>query len=161
SRFCWQTTWSFSAACVARAAHLMKPESLPALGCACASVRRAARAVTRLYDEALRRGAPNHAVHAAPSSRAYRNEPPRGPGEAAPPRIHPEPPLDPRQHQSLARPRHPDIQQPPGFLDLALALLRRLAITGDLVILHAHDVYARELQALGGVQREEVDAIGR
>ncbi len=32
----------------------MKPESLPALGCACASVRRAARAVTRLYDEALR-----------------------------------------------------------------------------------------------------------
>src|SRR5438552_2780030 len=32
----------------------MMPESLPALACACASVRRAARAVTRLYDEALR-----------------------------------------------------------------------------------------------------------
>jgi DNA-binding MarR family transcriptional regulator len=32
----------------------MMPESLPALACACASVRRAARVVTRLYDGALR-----------------------------------------------------------------------------------------------------------
>lgn len=30
------------------------PGSLPALGCTCASLRRAGRAVTQLYDEALR-----------------------------------------------------------------------------------------------------------
>ncbi len=30
------------------------PDALPTLGCACASLRRAARAVTQLYEEALR-----------------------------------------------------------------------------------------------------------
>src|SRR5438552_3985632 len=73
----------------------------------------------------------------------------------------PVPPLDPRQHQALPRSRHPHVQEPPRLLNLGLALVLGLAITGNLVILHPHDVHARELQALGGMQREEVDAIGR
>ena len=32
----------------------MKPDSLPDLPCLCASLRRASRALTQLYDEALR-----------------------------------------------------------------------------------------------------------
>src|SRR2546430_6536273 len=52
-------------------------------------------------------------------------------------------------------------QEAPRLLDLGLPILLRLAQSGNLVILHANDIHARELEALGRMQREEVDAIGR
>src|SRR5205823_2489322 len=42
------------AGCSRRAAVLMAAETLPALDCACASLRRAARAVTQAYEAALK-----------------------------------------------------------------------------------------------------------
>src|SRR5947208_7850316 len=80
--------------------------------------------------------------------------------ERASPRLQGEAALDPRQDQPLARPRHADIQKTPGLLDLGLAVLGGLAVAGDLVVLDSDDVHPRELQALGRMQREEVDAIG-
>src|SRR5207247_10125718 len=65
--------------------------------------------------------------------------------EGVRPRLYPEPPLDPRQHQPLPRPRHPHIQEPPSLLDLRLPMLRRLATPWNLLILHSHDVHVHKL----------------
>src|SRR4029077_3343465 len=80
--------------------------------------------------------------------------------ERTPPRLHSEPALDPRQHQPLPRARHAHVQETPRFLDLRLSILGRLPIARDLVVLDSHDIDPRELQALGRVQGEQVDAIG-
>src|SRR5690348_9497226 len=55
--------------------------------------------------------------------------------------VHSESPFDTGQHQPLARPCHSDVQQSSRFLNLGLAMFGRLAITGDLVVLDAHDVH--------------------
>ena len=55
----------------------MKAKALPVLDCACASLRRAARAVTQnVRGRAPRHRAARHAVHAAASAPADGNEPP-------------------------------------------------------------------------------------
>src|SRR5438034_823041 len=77
------------------------------------------------------------------------------------PGIAPKPALDPRENQPFPRPRHAYIQETPRLFDLVFDVVRRGLEPRDLVILHADDVDARELEAFGRVQREEVDAIGR
>src|SRR6476646_9258136 len=65
--------------------------------------------------------------------------------------------FDAREHQAILGARHPDIEQPPRLLEILLRRTPRRGASGKLRILDTEHVHARELQPLGGVQREQVD----
>src|SRR6185295_12938643 len=62
-----------------------------------------------------------------------------------------------RQDQSILRPRHTHIEEPPRLLDLRLrGLLPRGRPPWHLRVLHPDHVHARELQTLRRMQRQQV-----
>src|SRR5258705_13248824 len=65
----------------------------------------------------------------------------------------PSPRLHTGENQPILGARHPDVEQAARLLDLALT---HVALARKLFVFRAHDVDAREFEALGRVEREKI-----
>src|SRR5689334_21646315 len=63
------------------------------------------------------------------------------------------------QDQPVLRTRHRYVEQTAGLAGLVLEVVLDRSPSGEAVVLDAEDVHARELEPLGGVEREQVDVI--
>jgi len=71
------------------------------------------------------------------------------------------PSLGAREDEPISGSRHSHVEESSRFLDLARRRRTQWRTAWQLRVLDAKNVHARELEALGGMQRQEIDTFPR